>query len=126
MTFLRNLALFFVLFLPLTLALSHGAGLLAGPAIVEGELTSATPYPVTYWMTSVLMLVMPTVVLVLPLHWLRKHGLGSVAVALIAAFSFVALVIAIWGGGFFSWPVIIFVALPALAYGSMLKQARAR
>jgi hypothetical protein len=126
MTFLRNLALFFVLFLPLTLALSHGAGLLAGPAIVDGELTRTTPYPVPYWMTSVLVLVLPTVVLVLPLHWLRRRGLGSVAVAVTTSVSFVALVIAIWGAGFFSWPVIVFVALPALAYGSALKQARPR
>ena len=125
MTLLRNLALFLLLFLPLTLAVSYGAGLLAGPAIIDGQLSELAPYPVLYWSVSVLMLVLPTVILVPGLHWLRRRGTGSAAMAAITALGFIALVIAIWGTGFFSWPVIVFVALPALAYGSTLKQPRA-
>jgi hypothetical protein len=120
MTFLRNLALFFVLFLPLTFAVSLGSGLLAGPAIVDGELTFATPYPVAQWLASVFVLALPSVLLVLPLHWLRRAVGRRAAMATLTALAFLALVVMLFGRGFLTGPVLLFIGLPAAVYGAAL------
>jgi hypothetical protein len=120
MILLRNLTFFLFLFLPLTLAIGLVCDFFVGPL----EPTSLG-YEVQQYYLRVFFLLLPSVLAVPALHFLYKararHAEAkSVRLLAVAATPLALLVVhlAIFGGAYWSTPLIVLFGLPGALYGA--------
>ena len=128
MILLRNLALFFVLFLPAACATGLVTGALEGP--VPGPRAA---YPIARFLVSVLPLLIPAVLAVPVLHfayrgWLRdRPARRSRRIAVIATpLGLLAGHLAVFGTAYWSAPLLVLICAPGALYGALFGIPRRR
>jgi hypothetical protein len=115
---LRNLALFFVLFLPLGCTTAWVGGALEGPM----EATRAA-YPIQVFLTGVMPLLMPTFLAVPVLHFALRNRTRPVAV-LATPFALLAVHIAFFGLAYVGPQLLVIVAVAGGVYGIVFAAGR--
>jgi hypothetical protein len=108
---LRNLALFFVLFLPLSCTTAWVGGALEGPM----EATRAA-YPIQVFLTGAMRLLLPTFLAVPVLHFALRNRTRLVAV-LVTPFALLAVHIAFFGLAYVGPPLLAIFAVAGGVYG---------
>ncbi len=119
MTFLANVLLFFVVFLPLTYLVGLPFDFFVGPNQAGDE-----AYPFFTWLVVVLQLVLPALLFVpiahVGLRWLRgrhsRRALRWTAVAVLPL-GFLGAHLAAWGPVVFSPQLLVLLLVPGALYG---------
>jgi hypothetical protein len=115
---LRNLALFFVLFLPLGCTTAWVGGALEGPM----EATRAA-YPIQVFLTGVMPLLLPTFLAVPVLHFALRSRRRLVAV-LATPLALLAVHIAFFGLAYVGPQLLVIVAVAGGVYGIVFAAGR--
>ena len=119
MTLVRNIALFFVLFLPLSCATGVATGVLVGPIP-----PTHIGYEFQVFLTGALPLLLPSFLAVPVLHFAYRFGLrgrGSHAARGVAVLAtpaaLLAVHVAFFRGAFWSPPLLLLFLVPGAIYG---------
>ena len=119
MTLLRNLTLFFVLFLPLGFATGLAGGFLEGPMPA-----ARLAYPILVFMVAVVPLLLPSILAVPVLHFAFRRftrDSGRSAARWIAALAtpvaLLAVHLACFGETYLGIPLLALILLPGAVYG---------
>ena len=126
MTLLRNLALFFVLFLPASCATGIVGGFFVGP--IEAPRLA---YPVLLYTVSVLPLLLPSLLAVPVLHfalryWARnpRHSADARLTISVTPLALLGIHLVIFGFAFWSLPLLVLFLLPGAIYGASFRVVR--
>ena len=126
MTLLRNLALFFVLFLPASCVTGVVSGFLSGPMPAP-----RSGYALMTFVSSVLPLLLPSLLAVPLLHfayrrWLRAQPTGRARwlAMLLTPLALLGLHLGFYGDPFWSVPLVAMVVVPGIAYGAVFGLVR--
>ncbi len=126
MTLLRNLALFFVLFLPASCATGLVGGFFVGPIEV-----TRLAYPVSLYFAVVLPLLLPSLLAVPVLHfalryWARdpRHQASARLTIGATPLALLGVHLAIYGFTYWSLPLLVLFALPGAIYGASFRVVR--
>ena len=126
MTLVRNLALFFVFFLPLTCVIGMASGLLVGPLPLP-----RVAYPIQVFVVGVLPLLLPSLLIVPVLHFayrilLRDRARASARwVAVLATpLALLAVHLAWFGVAFLGGPLIVLFLVSGALYGGVFGLVR--
>ncbi len=119
MTLVRNLALFFVLFLPSSCATGLSAGFFTGPFP-----TPRIGYEIGLFLVGVMPQLLPSILVVPVLHfayraWSRRRSPGEARWIAIAATPLALLVahLAVFGVVLWSLPLVALFLIPGVIYG---------
>ncbi len=134
MAFLANLGLYFVLFLPLTLALGALTGLYVGPATgatqVEALAASGPSFPIFVWFNILFPRLVPLLLLVPVVHFAHRtsarRGYGRWPSSALTLGLFLGLFVGLFGTELANAAVLFLVGLPAAVYGALLRAPRRR
>ncbi len=128
MTLLRNLALFFVLFLPVSCATGIVGGFFVGP--IEAPRLA---YPVLHYAVGVLPLLLPSLLAVPVLHfalryWARdpRHNADARLTIGMTPLVLLGVHLAIFGFAYWSVPLLVLFLLPGAIYGASFRVVRPR